>query len=451
MPDFTERLRKGWNAFFGHDQTYPRDGIGFSYRPDKTVYRTYSARSILAAIYNRIAADFSSLEFMHVQLNENGDFSDIIKDSLNEVLTLSPNMDQSARAFFLDAAMTMFSEGVVALAPIDTDVDPRFTDSYKIRSLRVAKILTWYKNSVELECYNELSGNKERLVMLKRNVVIVENPFYAIMNEPNSLLQRLVRLLNQIDRTNEQNSSGKLDLILQLPYAIRGPARKREAEDRRKDIESQLTNAQLGIAYVDGTEKITQLNRAVENNLWSQAKDLEDQLYNQLGLTKTIFDGTADESTMLNYNTRTIEVIASAFSQEMERKWLSKTARTQRQAIRFYRDPFKLVPVGQIAEIADKFTRNEILTSNEIRSIVGRKPSKDPNADKLVNSNINHPEEEAKTESSQGQSISNLSTVSQATMDSKRIQNAKAWLNQIGNQSISKLEKSSNSSVDKNE
>ena len=442
MADFGERLRRGWNAFIGRNQPYRYDGAGYSARPDRNYYKSYNSRSVMGAIFNRIAVDFASLEFNHVLVDDDGNFKEIIEGPLNDVLTSSSNLDQTPMALMLDAAMTMFDEGTVALAPVYTSADPALTESYKIYTIRVAKIVTWYKNSVEMEAYNELTGRKERLVMPKSAVVIVENPFYSIMNEPNSLLQRLLRLLNQIDRTNEQNSSGKLDLILQLPYVIRGEAKRREAEQRRKDIEDQLTGAQLGIAYVDGTEKITQLNRAVENNLWAQAKDLQEQLYNQLGLTKSIFDGTASEEETLNYQNRVIETIGMAFQQEMERKWLSKTARTQHQAIRFHKDPFKLVPVAQIAEIADKFTRNEILTSNEIRSIVGRRPSKDPKADQLVNSNIAQAHQTGQSVSESDTSVSQLSATSSSTMDSKRIQNARNWLNRIGTLSTDKIEES---------
>lgn len=439
MATVTERIRRGWNAFVGRDQSYSFEP-GYSSRPDRMMYKTYTARSVMASIQNRIAVDFSSLTFNHVLTDDDGNLKEVVNSQLNEILSLSPNVDQTSNAFFLDAAMTMFNEGHVVLAPVETDVDPEITDSYKIKSVRIGRITQWYPSKVRFEAYNEYTGRKQEITMLKRNVCIIENPFYAIMNEPNSLLQRLLRLLNQIDRTNEQNSSGKLDLILQFPYVIRGQAKKKEAETRRKDIEDQLQGAQYGIAYIDGTEKITQLNRPVENSLWAQAKDLQDQLYNQLGLTKSIFDGTADEATNLNYLTRTIEVIASAFCLEMNRKWLSKTARTQHQAIMFHRDPFKLVPISQIAEVADKFTRNEILTSNEIRSIIGRRPSKDPKADMLINSNLNHSNEGSDDGGLEKTAVSKLSTTSKATMDSRKIQNAKKWINQIGTLSTDKVE-----------
>lgn len=439
MATVTERIRRGWSAFVGRDQSYNFEA-GYAFRPDRMMYKTYTARSVMASIQNRIAVDFSSVVFNHVLTDDDGNLKDVINGPLNEILSLSPNIDQTSAAFFLDAAMVMFNEGYVVLAPVETDVDPALTDSYKIKSVRIGRITEWYPSKIRFEAYNEKTGLKQEIVMLKRNVCIIENPFYAIMNEPNSLLQRLLRLLNQIDRTNEQNSSGKLDLILQFPYVVRGAAKRKEAESRRRDIEDQLQGAQYGIAYIDGTEKITQLNRPVENSLWSQAKDLQDQLYNQLGLTKSIFDGTADEAALLNYHNRTIEVIANVFCLEMQRKWLSKTARAQHQAIQFHRDPFKLVPVGQIADIADKFTRNEILTSNEIRSIVGRRPSKDPKADQLINSNLNHAKEDSEGASSGKTSISQLSATSKATTDSRRIQNAKNWLNQIGTLSTGKVE-----------
>lgn len=426
MANLGERVRRGWNAFIGRDQSYPFEGFGSGVRPDRPTYKRYSTKSVMGSIYNRIGVDVASVTFNHVRLDSDDDnlIKDIIKSPLNDILTVSANIDQTASALFLDAVMTMFEEGTVALVPIDTSADPALTDSYDIYSVRVGRITQWYPQKVRVEVYNDRNGQKKEIVLWKRNVVIVENPFYSIMNEPNSYLQRLIRLLNQLDRTNEQNSSGKLDLIIQLPYVVRGAAKKREAEERRKDIESQLENAQLGIAYIDGTERVTQLNRAVENNLWSQATDLEAKLYNQLGLTKAIFDGTADEATMLNYQTRSVEPIASAFAVEIERKWLSRTARTQHQAIRFYKDPFKLVPVSQIADIADKFTRNEILSSNELRSIIGRMPSDDPKADQLINSNLNHPENEGSVQNT-------LLATSGSMMDATKIQNGRNFLNSI--------------------
>ena len=447
MANFAERIRRSWNVFMGRDQSYHYDGPGFGMRPDRMHFRSYNAKSVIASIYNRIAVDVALVTFNHVRLDkDNEKMESIIEGPLNEVLTLSPNKDQTAIEFFIDAVSTLFDEGTIAIVPIDTSVDPAKTDSYDIYSIRVGKIVQWYPSSVKVEVYNDRTGFKQEITVSKSSTAIIENPFYAIMNEPNSQLQRLLRVLNQIDRTNEQNSSGKLDLILQLPYSIKSSARKKEAEDRRKAIEDQLTGAQYGIAYVDGTERITQLNRAVENNLWTQAKDLQADLYNQLGLTKEIFDGTADEAAQLNYQSRSIEPVATAFAMEFQRKWLSKTARTQHQAIWFHRDPFKLVPVSQIADIADKFTRNEILTSNELRSIIGRKPSKDPKADQLVNANLNQAKEDTGSASKPEGSISQLLNNSPATMDSKRIQNARSWLNQIGTQKAKQIESGSKSS-----
>lgn len=398
MPKLGERVRRSWNAFLGRDSTHYIHDSGSSRRPDRVILRSNNARSIVTSIYNRISVDCSQIEIRHVRLDDQYErYKETIRSSLNECLSLSANEDQTGRALIQDAVMSMFDEGCVALVPTDTSDNPELTDAYDILKIRTGKIKEWYPTSVKVEVYNERTGKKQEVVMMKKNVVIVENPFYAIMNEPNSTLQRLIRILNQIDRTNEQNSAGKLDLIIQLPYVVKTEAKRIQANERRKEIEAQLTGSQYGIAYTDGTERITQLNRAVENNLWAQAKDLTNQLYNQLGLTESIFNGTANAEVLLDYYNRTIEPILSAIVDEMERKWLSKTARTQYQAIRFFRDPFKLVPVGQIAEIADKFTRNEIMTSNEIRSVIGMKPSKDPKADELINSNINHPpEEEAK-------------------------------------------------------
>lgn len=436
MADFSERIRRGWNAFVGRDQSYQYSGPGYGYRPDRMILKTYNARSVIGSIYNRIAVDVASLTFNHARLDDDDKFKEVIRGPLNDVLTLSANKDQTSMAFILDAVMAMFDEGTVALVPIDTKGDPTKTDSYVIYSVRVGRVKTWYPNHVRVEVYNDLRGIKEERTFPKSMVAIIENPFYSIMNEPNSLLQRLLRLLNQIDQTNAQASSGKLDLIMQLPYVIKSQARKAEAEDRLRSIEDQLRSGPYGIAYIDGTERITQLNRSVENNLWAQAKDLQDQLYNQLGLTKSIFDGTADEATLINYYSRTIEVVAQAFTLEMSRKWISKTARTQKQTIWFYRDPFKLVPINQIADVADKFTRNEILSSNEFRSIVGRRPSKDPKADQLVNSNINQSKNGDYSTQFGNQSLLNLSKNSSFIMDVSRIQNAQNWLNQIGTHSI---------------
>lgn len=395
MPTLGERVKRSWNAFMGRDPTVYRydSGFGSNYRPDRMRFKSNNSRSIVTSIYNRIAVDCAQIDIRHIRLDPKYErYKETIKSPLNECLSLNANLDQTGRALIQDAVMSMFDEGCIALVPTDTSDNPELTDSYDIYKIRVGKIKEWYPSSVKVEVYNENTGQKQDVIMLKRNVAIVENPFYAIMNEPNSTLQRLIRVLNQIDRTNEQNSAGKLDLIIQLPYVIKSEAKREQANARRKEIEAQLTGSQYGIAYTDGTERITQLNRSVENNLWSQAKDLTSQLYNQLGLTEAIFNGTASAEVLLDYYNRTIEPILAALINEMERKWLSKTARTQLQAIRFFRDPFRLVPVSQIAEIADKFTRNEIMTSNEIRAVIGMTPSEDPKADQLVNSNLNHQE-----------------------------------------------------------
>ena len=389
-----DRLRHGWNAFMNRDPTYRQDlGPSYYYRPDRPRFTRGNERSIVTSVYNRIALDVSAISIQHVRLDENGRFLSTIDSDLNKCLTLDANIDQTGRAFLQDAVMSMLDEGCVALVPVETDVDPNDTDSYKIFSIRTGKIVEWRPQHVKVRVYDERTGRKEDITISKSSVAIVENPLYAVINEPNSTMQRLIRKLSLLDVTDEQTASGKLDLIIQLPYIIKTEARRQQAEQRRKDIEMQLAGSKYGIAYTDGTEHITQLNRSVENNLMKQVEYLTSMLYSQLGITQTILDGTADEKTMLNYYTRTIEPIVSAIVDEMKRKFLTKTARTQRQSIEFFRDPFKLVPVNDIAEIADKFTRNEIMTSNEIRQIVGMKPSDDPKADELINSNISQPEE----------------------------------------------------------
>lgn len=388
-----DRLRHGWNAFMNRDPTYAQDlGPSYYYRPDRPRFTRGNERSIVTSVYNRIALDASAITIQHVRLDENGRFLSTIDSDLNKCLTLDANIDQTGRAFLQDAVMSMLDEGCVALVPVETDVDPNDTDSYKIFSIRTGKIVEWRPQHVKVRVYDERTGRKEDITISKSSVAIVENPLYAVINEPNSTMQRLIRKLSLLDVTDEQTASGKLDLIIQLPYIIKTEARRQQAEQRRKDIEMQLAGSKYGIAYTDGTEHITQLNRSVENNLMKQVEYLTSMLYSQLGITQTILDGTADEKTMLNYYTRTIEPIVSAIVDEMKRKFLTKTARTQRQSIEFFRDPFKLVPVNNIAEIADKFTRNEIMTSNEIRQIVGMKPSDDPKADELINSNISQPE-----------------------------------------------------------
>lgn len=389
---FGSRLKHAWNAFTGNIQMNYRDlGMSYPYRADRPRMSRGNERSIVTSVYNRIALDVAALNVQHVRLDENGRFLSVIDDGLNNCLTLEANVDQTARSFIQDVVISMFDEGSVAIVPVDTTTDPNVSGSFDIQSLRVGQILDWYPQYIRTRVYNEQTGRKEDIVVPKSAVAIIENPLYAVINEPNSTMQRLIRKLNLLDVIDEQSGSGKLDLIIQLPYVIKTEARRQQAENRRKDIESQLSGSKYGIAYTDGTEHITQLNRSVNNNLMSQIEYLTSMLYSQLGITQSILDGTADEKTMLNYNNRTIEPIISAIVDEMKRKFLTKTARSQRQSISFFRDPFKLVPVNEIAEIADKFTRNEIMTSNEIRQVVGMKPSDDPRADELRNKNLSEP------------------------------------------------------------
>ena len=389
---FGSRLKHAWNAFTGNIQMNYRDlGMGYSYRADRPRMSRGNERSIVTSVYNRIALDVAALNVQHVRLDENGRFLSVIDDGLNNCLTLEANIDQTARSFIQDVVVSMFDEGSVAIVPVDTTTDPNVSGSYDIQSLRVGQILDWYPQYIRARVYNEQTGRKEDIVVPKSAVAIIENPLYAVINEPNSTMQRLIRKLNLLDVIDEQSGSGKLDLIIQLPYVIKTEAKRQQAENRRKDIENQLSGSKYGIAYTDGTEHITQLNRSVNNNLMSQIEYLTSMLYSQLGITQSILDGTADEKTMLNYNNRTIEPIISAIVDEMKRKFLTKTARSQHQSISFFRDPFKLVPVNDIAEIADKFTRNEIMTSNEIRQVVGMKPSEDPRADELRNKNLSAP------------------------------------------------------------
>lgn len=391
---FGSRLKHAWNAFTGTDYTTYQDvGPGYSSRPDRIRLTRGNERSIITSVYNRIALDVAALNVQHIRLDENGRFLSVIQDGLNTCLTVEANIDQTARAFIQDIVVSMLDEGCVAIVPVDTTYDPSVTGSYDIQTMRVGKILDWYPQHVRVRLYNERTGTKENILVPKSTVAIVENPLYAVVNEPNSTMQRLIRKLNLLDVIDEQSGSGKLDLIIQLPYVIKTEARRQQAENRRKDIEAQLSGTKYGIAYADGTERITQLNRSVNNNLMSQIEYLTSMLYSQLGITQSILDGTADEKTMLNYNNRTIEPIISAIVDEMKRKFLTKTARSQSQSISFFRDPFKLVPVNDIAEIADKFTRNEIMTSNEIRQVIGMKPSDDPRADELRNKNLSTPSE----------------------------------------------------------
>lgn len=390
---FVGRVKRGWNAFMNRSPTVyePNLGIGYSYRPDRPRLTRGNERSIITSVYNRIALDAAAITIQHVRLDDNGRFSSVINSGLNERFNLEANIDQTGRAFVQDIVMSMLDEGCVAILPVDTDSDPDESGSFTIETMRTGQILEWYPRKVRVRAYNDISGRKQDILISKSTIGIVENPFYTVMNEPNSTMQRLVRKLNLLDVIDEHNSSGKLDLIIQLPYVIRTETKRQEAERRRKEIESQLTGSKYGIAYTDGTEHITQLNRAVENTLMSQIQYLTSMLYSQLGITEEIMKGTADEKTMLNYYNRTIEPIVSAISDELKRKFLSKTARSQHQSIWFFRDPFKLVPVNDMAEIADKFTRNEIMTSNEIRQIVGLLPSTDPAADELRNKNLSTP------------------------------------------------------------
>jgi len=393
---FTSRLKHAWNAFFNKDPTdyYKNVGTSYTYRPDRPRLTRGNERSIVTSVYNRIALDASSVSIQHVRLDENNRFLSVIDSGLNSCLTVEANLDQTGRAFIQDIVMSMLDEGSVAIVPVDTTFNPEITGSYDILSMRTGQILEWYPSHVKVRVYNEKTGRKEDIVVPKNTVGIVENPLYAVINEPNSTMQRLIRKLNLLDVVDEQSSSGKLDLIIQLPYVIKTEARRQQAENRRKDIENQLAGSKYGIAYTDGTERITQLNRSVENNLMKQIEYLTSMLYSQLGITQSILDGTADDKTMLNYYNRTIEPILSAIVDEMKRKFLTKTARSQLQSISFFRDPFKLVPVNEISEIADKFTRNEIMTSNEIRQIIGMKPSDDPKADELRNKNLNQPKDD---------------------------------------------------------
>src|SRR5574344_3014761 len=393
---FGSRLKHAWNAFLNKEPTrsYQDYGMGYSYRPDRTRLTRGNERFIVTSVYNRIALDVSSISAKHVRLDENNRFLSVIDSGLNGCLTVEANLDQTGRAFIQDVVMSMLDEGSVAIVPVDTTFNPEITGSYDIQSMRTGQILEWHPNHVKVRVYNEKTGLKEDIMMQKNMVGIVENPLYAVINEPNSTMQRLVRKLNLLDVVDEQSSSGKLDLIIQLPYVIKTEARRQQAEKRRKDIEDQLAGSKYGIAYADGTEHITQLNRSVENNLMKQIEYLTSMLYSQLGITQSVLDGTANEETMLNYYNRTIEPILSALVDEMKRKFLTKTARSQLQSISFFRNPFKLVPVNEIAEIADKFTRNEIMTSNEFRQIIGMTPSDDPKADELRNKNLSASKEE---------------------------------------------------------
>lgn len=387
--NLSTRLVHAWNAFTSRDPTqYIITGPGYSSRPDRPRLSRGNEKSIATSIFNRIALDVSSVSIKHCRLDKNGRYVEDIDSGLNNCLTLEANKDQTGRAFIQDAVLSMLDEGCVALVPVETTIDPKNSNSYQIDSMRTGKITEWYPDMVRVRLYNDRTGEKEEILLPKSQVAIIENPLYAVVNEYNSTMQRLIRKLSLLDVTDEQTASGKLDLIIQLPYVIKTETRREQAERRRKDIIEQLAGSQYGIAYTDGTEKITQLNRSLENNLLKQVEYLTNMVYSQLGITQSVLDGTADEKTMLNYTNRTVEPIISAIVDELKRKFLTKTARSQLQSIVYFRDPFRLVPVNDIAEIADKFTRNEIMTSNEIRQIVGMQPSKDPKADELVNSNI---------------------------------------------------------------
>ena len=391
-----DRLQHAWNAFVYNDNNYvdPQNLGGLStFKPDRVHFSRGVERSIVTSVYNRLALDVSSIAIKHVRLDENGRFKEEVDSGLQNCLNVEANIDQTGRAFLQDVVMSMLDEGCVAIVPVDTTIDPAKSGSYEINTMRTGKILEWYPAHVRVRVYNDKKGIHEELVLPKSTVAIIENPLYAVINEPNSTMQRLIRKLNLLDVVDEQTSSGKLDLIIQLPYVIKTDARRKQAEERRKDIEMQLSGSKYGIAYTDGTERITQLNRPAENNLMKQVEYLTSMLYSQLGLTQSIMDGSADDKTMLNYYNRTVEPILAAITDEIKRKFLTKTARSQKQTIMYFRDPFKLTPVLDLAEIADKFTRNEIMTSNEIRQIVGMKPADDPSADELRNKNLNQSNE----------------------------------------------------------
>lgn len=392
MGEFSDRLKHAWNIFLGREA--PRDrGPGYYTRPDRIRFSRGNERSIITSIYNRIAIDAAAVPIWHARTDENGRFLEVIPSGLNRCLTLDANIDQTGRALIQDAVMSMLDEGCIAIVPVDTTLNPKVSGSYDIQTMRVGKVVQWYPKDIRVSLYNEETGRKEEVTIPKKMAAIVENPLYSVMNEPNSTLQRLIHKLNLLDAVDEQTSSGKLDLIIQLPYVVKSQTRRDQAELRRKDIETQLSGSRYGIAYTDGTERITQLNRPVENNLMNQIEYLTNLLYSQLGLTTAVFDGSADEQVMLNYYNRTIEPILAAICDEMKRKFLTRTALSQHQSIIFLRDPFRLVPVNSMADIADKFTRNEILSTNEVRKIIGYRPSDDPRADELRNKNLNQNED----------------------------------------------------------
>lgn len=390
-PSFVDRLQHSWNAFTGAStEKYLNQNLGVSYssRPDVRRFTRGNKQSIVSSVYNQIAVDCAAIPIYHCRVDEDDKFLEVIKSGLTEVMTVEANLDQTGRSFIQDVVTSMIDEGVVAVLPTETNISPLTNGSYDITQMRTAKIIQWYPKHVKLDYYDENTGRHQRVIMPKNRVAIIENPLYSIMNEPNSILQRLIRKMNLLDAIDEQSGSGKLDLIIQLPYSVKSEARKKEAEERRKSIEQQLANNKFGVAYADATEHIIQLNRSVENNLSKQVEYLTDMLYSQLGLTKNVFNGTANEQEMLNYYSRTVEPIMSSIADEFKRKFLTKTARTQGQSIKFFRNPFRIVPVEKIADIADKLTRNAIMTSNEFRGIIGYKPSEQPIADDLSNKNM---------------------------------------------------------------
>lgn len=400
---FGSRIKHAWNAFrnkeeeeesgayFRHPAEY---GMSYGFRPDRARFAVHSERSIISSIYTRISIDVASINIWHVRMDDEDRFAERIQSGITNCLTIEANIDQAARAFRQDIIMTLLDKGVCAIVPVDTTLNPNLTGGYDVKTMRVGEIVQWYPEHVKVSVYNEKRGRREEVILAKSFVAIIENPLYAVMNEPNSTLQRLVRKLSLLDSVEEAASSGKMDLIIQLPYVVKSEARRQQADQRRKDIEFQLKGSQYGIAYTDGTERITQLNRPAENNILKTVEYLTEKLYEQLGLTTEVMNGTADEKTMLNYNNRTLEPLIAAITEAMTRSFLTKTARAQRQSIEYFRDPFKLVPIEGIAEIADKFTRNEIFSSNEIRKFIGVKPSKDPKADELHNSNMPRPNDD---------------------------------------------------------
>jgi len=395
----TDRVKRAWNAFQAEEQSRPdftvHEGMTYTSRPDRPMLHLGNEKSVVGAIYNRIALDVASVDIKHVRLDQNGVFKEVLATSLNECLTIDANIDQTGRALIFDTVLSMFDEGVIAVVPVDATMDIRKTGSFDVLSLRTAKIKQWRPRTLRVEVYNEDTGRHQEVDVPKNHTAVIENPFYSIMNEQNSVLKRLVHKMNTLDAIDKQSGSSKLDLIIQLPYTIKSDLRQEQADKRKKKIEEQLENSKYGIAYIDSTEHVTQLNRPVDNNLMSQIEYLTRMLYSQLGITEEVMNGTADEKTMLNYNNRTIGPILVTICEEMSRKFLTKTARSQGQSIAFFNDPFKLVPVSQIAEIADKFTRNEIMSSNEVRGIVGYRPVDDPRANELRNKNLNQTAEEA--------------------------------------------------------